>query len=1048
MTDYFSEYSSFIGAKGLPSPADTPYETPIFPRSVRSSRAAASSSREESTSPPPLPPDTIEFQERARDGRYTALDPRRFTPTLHASLVSEILNLRRELDSKNNLVENLETSLSTSKNENEDLTEKLSEHAKEIRKAKLQTQQLEKGTYEAVEELAKERDLAMRNLEELRSKLDVAQKISKGQDEDAERTQQIWEAEKERWDNERRQLERRVHVTETRLRTVVDEMTAHNQALEGQKPSGEDADESMFKDSGLGNESDAGSVHSATPRRHRRNVSSLSMRSRNLRNSTVSRSAGTPEPYAKPNGYNLADELGIDEEDEYDMDEFEHPDEELEFAEKLRRTMESRQSSVIGEDSKAKRILGLTTENIDVPASPTFRDISKRSIDSVNYSEPSIKRSSEQSASRSAVTDIKTAPPVRYVDTGYQPSPPQSPPPKKDPIDDESVLESGPKIAIDTETDSQSLQRNVSPTSIRLASSPISPPETPVVDGKTWPEDKTTPLSPTNYSTASTQTDFVEDERPTNVHLKRDSLSPPSFVPAIAIHPPTSRPSTPKPYVLPPGTKNASTQANLACSSRDASVQTEEIRVDRRPVKLPQHLLPTYLLPSPTFQEPPKPMKRAVGTGTAKIFSKPFAAVPALPSPPPQSPQESSPDMSRDNSQKDLRSMPLRAIPLPKPTLAPPGGISEPLSEGPLNRSAQYGVTKSAQRGSQLVDMDKTSDISDTEDIGSDIDTRDLENSIYALNRPPHGRFGLSEPPKAVPEDKEISPERRPDTAGSYGAAPAPSVASSRANSQTARSKPTGKRAMYKDFRSRSPSFTSMASSSYSTQSVVPPFPIPTRSSSRVVPVSHSEGSQSPTPHHYDIFGTQSRSHQSRQASLRKVQSAAVMRGSGRRGSPQKSRRRRRHSPDLTPVQSMAFESPAPTKFPIPELPTPLQDHGSFDYVKGSVDLSNVAPTAATTPRMSEETNLVDAIAGTMVGEWMWKYIRKRKSFGVQEDFPIAEDGTVNISGSRHKRWVWLSPYERTIMWDNKQPATNNALLGKKGRKCKSIITVSSRSIY
>ena len=1046
MTDYFSEYSSFVGAKGLPSPADTPYETPNFPRSIRSSRITASSSREVSASPPPLPPDTTEYQEKARDGRYTALDPRRFTPTLHASLVSEILNLRRELDSKNNLVENLETSLSTAKTENDDLTEKLSEHAKEVRKAKLQTQQLEKGTYEAVEELAKERDLAMRNLDELRSRLDVAQKTSKQQDEDAERTQQIWEAEKERWDNERRQLERRVHVTETRLRTVVDEMTAHQHALDSQKSPAEDVDESMFKDSGLGNESDTGSVQSATPRRHRRNVSSLSFRSRNLRNSTASRTAGTPEPHAKPNGYSLADELGIDEEDEYDMDEFEHPDEELEFAEKLRRTMESRQSSVIGEDSKAKRILGLTTENVDAPASPTFKEPPKRSIESVNHSDPTAKRSSEQPASLPAVSEIKMARTVRYVDTGYQPSPPPSPPHKKDPSDDETALH-GPRIAIETEADNQGVQRSVSPTSIRLGSSPISPPETPVVDGKTWPEDKSVPLPPTSYSTASTQTDFAEEDRPKNVHLKRDSLSPPSFVPAIAIHPPTSRPSTPKPYVLPPGTKNASTQANLVWRSRDASVQTEEIRVDKRPVKLPQHLLPAYLLPSPTFQEPPKPVKRPVGTGTAKIFSKPFAAPPALPSPPPQSPQESSPEMSRDNSQKDPRSMPLRAIPLPKPTLAPPGGIGEPLSEGPLNRSAQYGVTRSAQRGSHLLDMDKASDISDTEDIGSDIDTRDLENSIYALNRPPHGRFGLSEPPKAVPEDKEISPERRPDTAGSYGAAPAPSVASSRANSQNTRPKPAGKRAMYKDFRSRSPSFASMASSVYSTQSAVPPFPIPTRSSSRVVPVSHSEGSQSPTQHHYDIFGTQSRSHQTRQASLRKVQSAAVMRGSGRRGSPQKSRRRRRHSPDLTPVQSMAFESPAPTKFPIPELPTPLQDHGSFDYIKGSVDLSNVAPTVATTPRMSEETNLVDAIAGTMVGEWMWKYIRKRKSFGVQEDFPIAEDGTVNISGSRHKRWVWLSPYERTIMWDQKQPATNNALLGKKGRKCKSVIVLSSRSI-
>jgi hypothetical protein len=1052
MTDYFSEYSSFIGAKGLPSPADTPYETPNFTRSKRSSLVRAESSRAESTSPPPLPPDTTEYQEKARDGRYTALDPRRFTPTLHASLVSEILNLRRELDSKNNLVENLETSLSTAKNENENLNEKLAEHIKDVRKAKLQTEAMEKGTYEAVEELAKERDLAMKNLEELRSKLDAAQKAVRRQDEDAERTQQIWDSEKERWDNERRQLERRVHVTETRLRTVVDEMAAHQQALEVQKAQSEDADTSTFKDSGLGNESDTGSVHSATPIRHRRNLSSLSSRSRTLRNSTASRTAGTPEPHAKPNGYNLADELGIDEEDEYDMDEFEHPDEELEFTERLRRTMESRQSSTAGEDSKAKRILAFTTESIDTPTSPTFKDIPKRSVDSVHLSEPPVRQSLEHPAYLPTVSEVKTTPSVRYVDTGYQPSPPPSPPRKHGSDEDQADHQSGPTIAVEVVPDTKNLPNHTSPVSTRVAS-PISPPETPVVGAVTWPEDKSISDSTANYCTASTQTDFVESEPPKIGHLKRDSLSPPPFVPAIAIHPPTSRPSTPKPYVLPPGTKNASTQANIIIwDCRDVSVQTEGIRVDKRPYKPPQNLAQTMLLPSPTFQEPPtsKKSKRTVATGTAKIFSKPFAS-PAIPSPPPQSPRESSPEMSCDNSQKDLRSMPLRAIPLPKPILAPPGGATDTVSEGPLNRSAQYGVTKPAQRGGQMFDMNQGSDISDTEDIMSDVDTKDLESSIPALNRPPHGRFGLSEPPKAVPEDKEISPERRPDTAGSYGAAPAPSVASSRANSQHARSKAAGKRGMYMDPRSRSPSFGSMVSSIYSTQSALPmpPFPIPTRSSSRVVPISsHSEGSQSPTPYHFDIFGTQGNRSQKlqhpRQPSLRKVQSAAVMRHSGRRGSPQRSRRRRRHSPDLTPVQSMAFESPAPTKFPIPELPTPLQDNASFDYVKGSVDMSNIAPTnAISTPRVSEETNLVDAIAGTMVGEWMWKYIRKRKSFGVQEDFPIAEDGSVNISGSRHKRWVWLSPYERTIMWDSKQPATNNALLGKKGRKCESSLILT-----
>jgi hypothetical protein len=140
----------------------------------------------------------------------------------------------------------------------------------------------------------------------------------------------------------------------------------------------------------------------------------------------------------------------------------------------------------------------------------------------------------------------------------------------------------------------------------------------------------------------------------------------------------------------------------------------------------------------------------------------------------------------------------------------------------------------------------------------------------------------------------------------------------------------------------------------------------------------------------------------------------------------------------------MAFESPpVPTDFPIPELPTPLQNNHNFDYIKGSMDIGRTSNTVASaTPRMSEETKTVDAIASTMVGEWMWKYIRKRKSFGVAEDFPVLEDGSINTSshGSRHKRWVWLSPYERTIMWDSKQPSSGTALLGKKGRKRKSSI--------
>jgi hypothetical protein len=88
---------------------------------------------------------------------------------------------------------------------------------------------------------------------------------------------------------------------------------------------------------------------------------------------------------------------------------------------------------------------------------------------------------------------------------------------------------------------------------------------------------------------------------------------------------------------------------------------------------------------------------------------------------------------------------------------------------------------------------------------------------------------------------------------------------------------------------------------------------------------------------------------------------------------------------------------------------------------------------------------VVDAIAQTMVGEWMWKYIRRRRSFGGDKDNwegRNAEEVSASItnSGVRHKRWVWLAPYERAVMWSSKQPTSGPALLGKSGRKCRFLV--------
>lgn len=67
-----------------------------------------------------------------------------------------------------------------------------------------------------------------------------------------------------------------------------------------------------------------------------------------------------------------------------------------------------------------------------------------------------------------------------------------------------------------------------------------------------------------------------------------------------------------------------------------------------------------------------------------------------------------------------------------------------------------------------------------------------------------------------------------------------------------------------------------------------------------------------------------------------------------------------------------------------------------------------------------------------MVGEWMFKYVRRRKSFSVAEG-----NGKDDVGNDRHKRWVWLAPYERAILWSSKQPSSGSALMGKTGRKRK-----------
>ena len=222
-----------------------------------------------------------------------------------------------------------------------------------------------------------------------------------------------------------------------------------------------------------------------------------------------------------------------------------------------------------------------------------------------------------------------------------------------------------------------------------------------------------------------------------------------------------------------------------------------------------------------------------------------------------------------------------------------------------------------------------------------------------------------------------------------------------------------------------------------------PPFPVPTRLSSRKPPKSLSEGGRSPTPSGSGASPTKRRKGKSSKPVLRKVRSAAAV-----SPGPDPQRQRSR-SPPLKPRISVVPDLPMFPPIPVDNIIT-SQEKNHIGGIKPP-PVENRRPSHAKTDSNADsiqQTSVVDAIAQAMVGEWMYKYVRRRKSFGVQDSKPANWDSAKNVeeisasvtsTGVRHKRWVWVAPYERAVMWSSKQPTSGTALLGKSGRKCKLI---------
>lgn len=1007
--DKDDEYLSGPAATSLPIPQDTPYRTPSGQPKV---------SRRSITPPPkgPSPPPIREKNPKRSskditvDESISILDPRRFTPTLHANLVSEILALRRDQEEKNKLIESLEQTLDSTREQQEDFQGKYTTTAKENRSLNRQLALLEGGTSSALGELARERDEAVETTADVKKRLDAAQKKIRSQEDDSERVHDLWARDKDTWEEERRKFERKVHVAESRLKVVLDEVAAFqaaqaNGASHG-APHGHDSD---VEESGK--ENDGGSVRS------------MSMTNSIRFSLTHHRGSG------KPGGNTLADELDFDDDDD-------------------QTDMESTHSN---HTSHAH------TRNFS-------RDSAASKVHRRNQSLESLKRPGSVARGKLFMNESvlealegedeePARPKATYNDTGVQFSPPPSP--KAEPAKPTTPEPAIPQVKIaDGETTSPRgdseieanqrrkrvqisapAQTDISPPRKMVSAAsqtvPLSPPKTP----KTRPQTPPPEIKEPAMVTSSTQTDQIPSLSP-RVHLPPSPSPPP--IPSINIQPPTSRPTTPREPRLPPHFKHFGCQVNLnpLTSNSDVGIQTEGIKVDKRLAQLPPHLQPSAISSRPSS---PNPAPRA-------DLDKNFTPVPG--NVPPRNPRRLT---------ETANTMRIPSSPTSPPNMgedelhdAYPGNNDD----GPLSSDKMAPMKRPHRFSSLFAGFDTAS--SDEGEFG-DEDGSDTEfRTALSAPRP---QSTSSRPDNRSPtETAATSPEqssKRQSTRSTMSVVkpigtqvyssfslpdkesqPGKPMAGSGREYDRSSAVPPGpgnrasvmrKAAMIQSGiashggRSRSPSLPDTR---------YPPFPIPARASSRKPSASAptSEGQRSPTR----IDGWQRRNTRSnvyRSNSIRKVRSAAAL--------PRHQRYRRQGSrspPPLSP-STEAPESPGLPPLPRNDITTPRhRTRGNSHYrrhqTQPSTNTENTNNTdPASTTSGNQTTSVVDAIAQAMVGEWMFKYVRRRKSFGVPEANG-KDDGN-----DRHKRWVWLAPYERAILWSSKQPSSGSALMGKTGRK-------------
>ncbi|POS84657.1 hypothetical protein EPUL_005772 [Erysiphe pulchra] len=932
--DTEDEYATAV-PKSLPSPSDSSYSGRIkLGHSSNSSR--------------PVSPPSTECQELSTENDMVKndssmiFDPHRITPTLHANFVSEILSLRRAVEAKKKQIESLETTLYETRGEHEVFSAGLTSISKENHSLKRKLELVEAGTSTALSELSKDREKAREIASEARRRLEKAQKKIRSQDGEIDRIHALWARDKSSWEEEKRIIERRVHVAENRLKKILEEVATYEINQTNQKLT-ESEDDNLLE-------------------RHESDTESIRTRSltSSVRFSMLSGLAGLGKH--KPGGLSLADELNLDEQtelsDNADLESI-HSVTSSRFSQKSR-------NECLGLSDKTN----FFNDSLPRPCSSTQERIL-------------IKRLDYQSLEKD---DDNGAANQKNLDSSIEHSQPLSA--KNDSHEIESIpleaLEMDERYLVDYSYQEDSdfsqmknTENNNFSTSIQCFSIPpaLDLSQTPILLHYNYSPSLVAVNEQTHMQSKSTQTDEL-------VSMSMKSIPPPVIIPSIQLHPPLSTPASPNEYSLPQQFKDKGCQVNFSpnLQLRSTSVQTEEIRVDKR-----LNLLPSYPQPltissnslSPENNGTSRTRRSISRTNSSDIFKSPESVKEIL-------------NNTEDNDSK-----------------TPDIELSK------VDIVKNLDKIKSPTLNSDQIDIDENGsdnectdyDISNVSEVSmSKLRYQAKHNSMDKSKRKNKTSFYINK----IQEDVESTDLKSPNNLGNLDVV----------------------KAKIKQIENLMEVRHEKSCTSISTVATnEPPFPIPARQSSRKPYLTLSlvnNGSNSPSL-------AQRRSFHRRSRSVHKVRSATAL------SEILSSKFGENHiqdfngTPPLTPSLNIGHYNLSVSQFPESESISCIQNQ-SISHGKShrhSLSKNTVNSTENNSTSSDRATSLVSAIAQSMIGEWVYKYVRHRKPNGGSES-----TGHMNDSKKvRHKRWIWLAPYDRAVMWSSKEPTSGTAFLGKNSRR-------------